>query len=173
MRFVPVLGEFIIWVSVPRDRIFGPFVALLQAGIRLSGHLECHAPAVFGTERAGCKAPFGSHGPRTERTKDNRNGSSDRIGPATGSGADRHCGRNVVGAAYCRARDGPAAAAAKSTRRARAETSACPKASTSGTASSAGPAGTWRPTWPADGRRTAAAATHVLTLDQGLQQRAP
>src|SRR5262249_61673285 len=36
MRFVPVLPEFIIQMEVPRLGIFRGFVALLQAGIRLS-----------------------------------------------------------------------------------------------------------------------------------------
>src|SRR4029453_19673190 len=66
MRFVPVLPEFIIQMEVPRPGIFSAFVAFLQTGIQLSGTPEGHAPAVFRTERAGCKATFCSHVPRTQ-----------------------------------------------------------------------------------------------------------
>src|SRR6476646_4161120 len=94
--------------------IFGTFVALLQAQIRVSGTVKCHAPAVFGTERAACKHRSGAKGREREEVRDNCNGSLDRTGSAVGPGADRRVGRNAVGVFDSSARAG-AAATAKST----------------------------------------------------------
>jgi hypothetical protein len=47
MRFVPVLPEFTIQMEVPRRGIFSGFVALLQAGIRLSGTPSVTLPPYF------------------------------------------------------------------------------------------------------------------------------
>ena len=76
-------------------RIFGAFVALLQARYRLSGSLEVsRSRRISRGESRSMRRPFGPGArPRAVRTKDNWNGSSDCTGAAAGSGADRHYGR--------------------------------------------------------------------------------
>ena len=110
MRFVPVLHEFITGRG-PRPAshfqgirgfIAGANSAIRQRSVTLPPHFTRREPAY--------KAAFGGRGPRTGRTRDNRNGSSDCIGPAVGPGAGRHFGRDIGSDACGRARVGSAAA---------------------------------------------------------------
>src|SRR5262249_60620315 len=115
MRFVPIWREFIIEAKAKSDRIFDPFVALLQARIRLSGTLSVTLPPYLARREPAARRRSVAMGRERKRTRDNHKGSSDRIGPAVGSGADRHCGRNASGTAHCGACGGPAAAASSRT----------------------------------------------------------
>src|SRR5262244_2024560 len=101
MRFVPIWREFIIEAKAKSDRIFDPFVALLQARIRLSGTLSVTLPPYLARREPAARRRSVAMGRERKRTRDDHNGSSDRIGPAVGSGADHQCARNAGGTTEC------------------------------------------------------------------------
>ena len=162
------LPEFIIQMEVPRPGIFQRFRGFIAARNSAIRHPECHAPAVFRTERAGCKATFGSHGPRTQEqgiiAMDHRIASARPLGRALAVTWLERLLRCLQGRRW------PSSRRSKKQHPLRLPRSGAPKSRRPRNPLNPHRRRHGRPARSATGRRRSAAA-HVFALDEGLRQR--